>query len=241
MLSKLICLITSELLISLIIVSSISLAQGRPCGEIWFYIDDDITNDYKVIAQRVSLNDPLFRWDNHMEVDNHLYDEVTSEDVEPINYPFNWELGFDYVGDPNQCWPLIGFGILEFEIYRNDVMVFKFKINLIHLNGSPDIKFEYLSVPNTVDAITNNYTTRIEPNSYRNVWDLRHQERDISYFVNNVQLTNSVAGEVKNEIKTIFSTADMGFPYNDVQLDFEYNPGTTVRLWRGVYYVISSS
>ena len=53
MLSKLICLITSELLISLIIVSSISLAQGRPCGEIWFYIDDDITNDYKVIAQRI--------------------------------------------------------------------------------------------------------------------------------------------------------------------------------------------
>lgn len=54
-------------------------------------------------------------------------------------------------------------------------------------------------------------------------------------------LINEIAGLVENNIKTTFNSATMGFPFNDVQLGFQYSPGDTVRLWRGVKYNISTS
>ncbi|MBE7476205.1 MAG: hypothetical protein HND39_07915 [Ignavibacteriota bacterium] len=66
-------------------------------------------------------------------------------------------------------------------------------------------------------------------------------ERNISSYVNNIELTNLVGADVEFNIKTTFNNAIMGFPYNDVQLGQPYNPGDTARLWRGVNYGISTT
>ncbi|MBE0538729.1 MAG: hypothetical protein IH620_03375 [Ignavibacterium sp.] len=54
-------------------------------------------------------------------------------------------------------------------------------------------------------------------------------------------MTNLIGGSVESSIKTTFNSAPMGFPDNIAQINVQYNPGTVVNLWRGVYYNISTS
>ena len=217
-------------------------------GEIWFYIDDNTPNvSYYVKAVRISNNDPLFGA-NFLEVDTYNYNVVISDyDAvyqEPVG-EFEKLRGFNFLRDIG-AFPAIGEGKIRFEIYRNNVLIFKFSIDLVHVglppNGTPDLTFEYSYLnPNVILAKANNITTQISNNSFVNTWDLQGETRNITPYLNQVTLTNLIAGSVESNIKTTFNTAPMGFPYNNVQLGVQYNPGTTVSLWRGVYYNISAS
>ena len=216
-------------------------------GEIWFYIDDNNNTNFKVVARRISLTEPLFGY-NFMEIGNSQFDEVTSDtDVlgNPLAHPWDVLRGFDYLRDPH-VWPLIGEGKLEFFVYRNDILLFQFGIDLVHYPLPPqplfaDITFYFTATTNSLIAYTNGIYTEILNNSFVNCWELQGMERNISKYVNPVGLTNLVGGVVENNIKTTFNAATMGFPYGDVQLGVPYNPGTNVRLWRGVEYGLSTS
>ncbi|MCC7095217.1 MAG: hypothetical protein IT277_13615, partial [Ignavibacteriaceae bacterium] len=216
-------------------------------GEIWFYIDDNSNTNYKVVASRISTTEPLFGY-NFMEVGNNQYDEVTS-DIDVLGYPLAhpWDVlrGFDYLRDPH-VWPLIGEGKLEFSIYRDGILLFQFGIDLVHYPLPPqplfaDITFYFTATTNLLAAYTNGIYTEILNNSFVNCWELQEMERNISSYVNNIELTNLVGADVEFNIKTTFNNAIMGFPYNDVQLGQPYNPGDTARLWRGVNYGISTT
>ena len=216
-------------------------------GEIWFYIDDNNNTNFKVVARRISLTEPLFGY-NFMEIGNSQFDEVTSDtDVlgNPLAHPWDVLRGFDYLRDPH-VWPLIGEGKLEFSIYRDGILLFQFGIDLVHYPLPPqplfaDITFYFTATTNSLIAYTNGIYTEILNNSFVNCWELQGMERNISKYVNPVGLTNLVGGVVENNIKTTFNAATMGFPYGDVQLGVPYNPGTNVRLWRGVEYGLSTS
>ncbi|MCZ7609355.1 MAG: hypothetical protein M5U17_04255 [Ignavibacterium sp.] len=217
-------------------------------GEIWFYIDDNTANvSYYVKAIRISNNDPLFGA-NFMEVDTYNYNVVISDYDAVYHEPvgeFEKLRGFNFLRDIG-AFPAIGEGKIRFEIYRNNVMVFSFSIDLVHVglppNGTPDLTFEYkYATPNVIIAKANNVTTQISNSSFINCWDLQAESRNIIPYLNQVTLTNLLAGSVESNVKTTFNSAPMGFPYNDVQLGVQYNPGATVNLWRGVYYNISAS
>ncbi|MDY0082710.1 MAG: T9SS type A sorting domain-containing protein [Ignavibacteriaceae bacterium] len=215
-------------------------------GEIWFYIDDNTPNvSYYVKAVRISNNDPLFGA-NFLEVDTYNYNVVISDyDAvyqEPVG-EFEKLRGFNFLRDIG-AFPAIGEGKIRFEIYRNNVLIFKFSVDLVHSNVSPDLTFKYYYSSNTMIGKGNGptaQTIQIYNNGFINCWDLLGETRNISSYVNQVTLTNLIAGSVESNIKTTFNTAPMGFPYNNVQLGVQYNPGTTVSLWRGVYYNISAS
>ena len=215
-------------------------------GEIWFYIDDNTPNvSYYVKAVRISNNDPLFGA-NFMEVDTNIYNVVISDYDVTYQEPkgqFEKIRGFNFLRDPG-LFPAIGEGKIRFEIYRDSVLVFKFSVDLVHSITSPDLTFKYYYSTNTLIGTGNGSsapTIQIYNNDFINCWDLLGEARNISSYTNQVTLTNLLAGSVESNIKTTFNTAPMGFPYNNVQLGVQYNPGTTVSLWRGVYYNISAS
>jgi hypothetical protein len=213
-------------------------------GEIWFLFDDDNNSNYKVVASRISSSDPLFGT-NFLEVNTTLYDQVTcSTDALPgvfIQEPFDYRRGFDYLRDPEQLWPLIGEGKLQFSVYLDNILVFNFRIDLVHSVGTPDITFEYTASTGEMYANSggaNPIITQIEFDEFVNCWELLGENRDISDYVNDVELSNYLDNSVENNIKIAFDNAFMGFPNEDVQLDLQYDPGTVVRLWGGVYYDI---
>jgi hypothetical protein len=53
-------------------------------GELLFYIDNDQSDNYSIVARRISVNDPLFGI-NFMEVNTNLYDQVISDEIEYVN------------------------------------------------------------------------------------------------------------------------------------------------------------
>jgi len=81
----------------------------------------------------------------------------------------------------------------------------------------------------------------IQNEGYVNSWEILQEERNIEDYCNNIELTNLIDGVAENNVKTFFYNAGMGFPYNDVQLGVEYNPGIFKRLWRGVNYGVSTT
>lgn len=86
----------NKLLILLII--SLNCALGYQ-GELRFFIDDDSSSDYKIIASRYDLNYPLFGL-NFMMIEGYDYNEVTSDSpLNIIGLDFEIWLGFDYVED----------------------------------------------------------------------------------------------------------------------------------------------
>lgn len=217
------------------------------CGELWFFIDDTNTN-YKIVAERIFLAEPLFGA-NFMELgDNHSYDEVTSDQIQVylLDPPYDFLLGFDYLRDTdpnNPCWPNIGEGKLKFTIYRDEMWRFEFIIDLVHSNTSPDINFFY-SPSTGLFARGNGYgmpEIPIPNEGYVNSWEILQEERNIEDYCNNIELTNLIDGVAENDVKTLFYNAGMGFPDNDVQLGVEYNPGIFKRLWRGVNYGVSTT
>lgn len=217
-------------------------------GEIFFFIEDNNSTNYKVVARRISQADLLFGA-NFMELgDNHSYDEVESA-IDVIGGEIVWgdaQRAFDYLRHTGS-WPLIGEGILEFSIYRNNSAEpeFKFTINTIHCPVYPvpfvDMQFRYTYGTNFITSVVNGIYTDIDYNEFVNSWEISGQSREIVRYTNIVELTNLVGGSVENDIKITFNTAEKGFRYNDVQLGVEYNPGIFKRLWRGVYYGISTS
>lgn len=233
------------------IMLSITQIYGR-CGEIWFMIDDDNNSNYKIIARRINLNEPLFG-DNFMAVDTDQYNEVISDqnDYGAASAPWDFLLGFDYLNLPNNaCWPYIGEGKLEFSIYiytpnnpNDTTLVFRFSIDLVHFTGSPDITFKYTSSTGTLtgeDGSTG-IQTDIYFDDFVNCWDILGHERDISNYINSVELTNFVATGPESTIKNTITSADLGFPDETAEIGVQYDPGTVVNLWRGVYYGITTT
>lgn len=214
-------------------------------GEIWFYIEDNTASNYRVEATRLNNNDPLFGAD-FMEVDTDIYNFVVCNSSHlPAPYPWDFWRGYDYLRNYGN-FPEIGEGKLQFALYRDEVLVFKFKIDLVHAGlsplGSPDLNFEYnFANPNVIISTSAGITTQISYDSFVNCWTLRGETRNISYYVNQINLTNLVGSTVENSIKTTFNSAPMGFPDTTAQVNIQYNPGTVVNLWRGVYYNISTS
>jgi hypothetical protein len=221
-------------------------------GEIWFYIDNNQNHNYMVVAKRISLNDPLFG-ENFMEVNSTQYDIVISDEPRFESWlSFDFYLGFDYLRDQgNYGWPFIGEGKIEFSIYTHEdptdnFLVFRFGIDLVHYPNPPltfhDFTFLYSQENNTMIALTNGIYTEIMNNSFVNSWELQGMQREISSYVKNVELTNFLATGPEPDIKTIFTTATMGFPDpENFQTGEEYPPGTVAPLWCGVFYGLTVS
>jgi hypothetical protein len=220
-------------------------------GEIMFFIEDNSITTYKITARRINPNNPsdLYFGENFIELgDDHSYDFVIS-DIDVIGGSIVWgdyQRGFDYLRHQGS-WPLIGEGILEFSIYRGNSseLLFKFTMNTIHCPVYPvlfaDMQFRYTLGQNYVVAVVNQITTYIYFGDSVPSWALSGQSREIIRYTNPVELSNDVNGNVENDIRTTFNSAVKGFPYGGVQLGIPINPGTIVRLWRGVNYNISTS
>ncbi|RPI63602.1 MAG: hypothetical protein EHM44_04745 [Ignavibacteriales bacterium] len=162
-------------------------------GEIWFYIEDNTASNYRVEATRLNNNDPLFGAD-FMEVDTDIYNFVVCNSSHlPAPYPWDFWRGYDYLRNYGN-FPEIGEGKLQFALYRDEVLVFKFKIDLVHAGlpplGSPDLNFEYnFANPNVIISTSAGITTQISYDSFVNCWTLRGETRNISYYVNQINLT----------------------------------------------------
>lgn len=181
-------------------------------AELFFCIEDNHSGNYKVIARRINLNEPLFG-PNFMAVDTDQYNFVVCDSVgyESKHTPFVHLLAFDFLRDNNSPWPAVGEGKLEFTIFKADeVPVFRFSIDLAHyLSGTRDIYFYYSSTTNTLFAKANDIQTPINNNSFVNCWELRGEERDISSYVNDVELTNFVATGPEPSIKSTITSGHL--------------------------------
>lgn len=227
-----------------IIVLNVQVAFGLP-GELWFYIDDDITTNYKIVATRYNLNEPLFG-SNFMEVDTDIYDEVISNQINTIfnNPPYDFYLAFDFIRDPSG-WPTIGEGKLLFSIYRNEMLVFRFKIDLLHSNFStsgPDIQFYYSYGSDILMAIGgSNDPVEINFDGFINCWELHNEQRNIDYYENDVELTNGGDYGLNNNVKIIYQNSTFGFPYDNYPVGTEFTAGTHENFWRGARYNLTAS
>lgn len=213
------------------------------CGELRFFIDDQQSSDYKIIATRISLDDPLFG-DDFTMIDPSIiiYNNVVSEIKIPVSPPWDFYIGFDYVRDGGSiCWPLIGEGKYEIKIQRGTQTVIKFSIDLISYSGSPDIDFYYQYAINHLVAIHSSSGTQTEINDddWVNCWDLRGETRNITNFQKEVEITNTVNGLVNNNLSTTLEGAQYGFPYDVYPVGYEFTPGEVVHFWRGGLYGLS--
>ncbi len=60
-------------------------------GELRFFIDDDLSSNYKIVATRINLNEPIFGVD-FMMIEGDAYDSVLSDSLAfPSDHP-----PFDY-------------------------------------------------------------------------------------------------------------------------------------------------
>ncbi|MBK7378950.1 MAG: hypothetical protein IPJ03_08055 [Ignavibacteriales bacterium] len=232
----------NKLLILLII--SINCAFGYQ-GELRFFIDDDYSSDYKIIANRYDLNSPLFGID-FMMIEGNDYNEVTSDDPGDIINPnsnFDFWLGFDYVRDQGSyIWPFIGEGKYEFTIKRNDEIVFRFKIDLLHYTGSPEIDFEYIHSIQKLTAYADSrreviYNVQFDEMLYS--WLILNEERDITAYENEVEITNLGNGKINPSLNIKLENADMGFPYINYSVGTEFNTSQHINVWRGAFYTLS--
>lgn len=230
----------NKLLILLII--SVNCALGYQ-GELRLFIDDDSSSDYKIIASRYDLNSPLFGL-NFMMIEGDDYNEVTSDS--PLNITgsdFDIWLGFDYVRDQgSHIWPFIGEGIYGFVIKRNDVNVFRFKIDLLHYTGSPDINFEYIHSIQKLTAYADSrreviYNVQFDDMLYS--WLILNEERDITAYENEVEITNLGNGKINPSLNIKLENADMGFPYINYSVGTEFNTSQHINVWRGAFYTLS--
>ncbi len=235
---------TFVLVIFLIIVDVLT-AFGF-CGELTFYVDDNSSSNYKIIASRYSLSDPIFG-DNKMMLETEDYDNVVSSEKDfEVDEPFDFYLGFDYEEDHGSyCWPFIGIGKYIITIYRDNIAVKAFKIDLLDEPAvSPDIRFEFTYTTNILIAkTTEGGEDTISNNQWVYVWVLKNKTRDISPWENPVLVTNSRNGIVNENIETTLESAYYGFPYTE----YQYTPGSVfitgeeIYFWRGAKYGISVS
>ncbi len=175
---------TFVLVIFLIIVDVLT-AFGF-CGELTFYVDDNSSSNYKIIASRYSLSDPIFG-DNKMMLETEDYDNVVSSEKDfEVDEPFDFYLGFDYEEDHGSyCWPFIGIGKYIITIYRDNIAVKAFKIDLLDEPAvSPDIRFEFTYTTNILIAkTTEGGEDTISNNQWVYVWPQNDgpQNNDASY------------------------------------------------------------
>ncbi len=211
-------------------------------GELRFFIDDDFSSNYKIVATRINLNEPIFGVD-FMMIEGDAYDSKLSDSLAyPYRPPFDYFLGFDYVRDIGSVgWPTIGEGKYEFSIYRNNVLVHRFKINLLHYVGaaSPDIEFEYTystGVLRAIDAIVE----IVEFDEMLYSWlILGYNEQDLSGYENPVEILNLGNGILNYNITTKLESATYGFPYDNFSVGTEFNTGEVINFWRGAKYTLS--
>jgi hypothetical protein len=229
-----------------VLISSYSLFGF--CGELRFFIDDDLHTNYQIIATRISLDDPLFGT-NFMMIDpsETTYNYVVSGSIQAVtNYPpFDFYLGFDFVRDQgNYCWPFIGEGKYFIGIYRDDQpSLIGFYIDLISYEGdSPDIFFEYTASTNHLEAV-DAIRRVINNNDWVNAWEIRgYATPNLTSFENNIEITNSVNGGQQNSITTTLGSAQYGFPYDPpYPVGYEFAPGEQAHFWRGAFYGFSIS
>ena len=232
---------------TILIVSITSYLVYGYCGELRFFIDDNSSNNYKIIAHRISMNDPLFgQYYMMIDPDDLTYNNVTSDEIKTgVQPPFDFYLGFDFVRDQgNYCWPFIGEGKYEITIYRNDIPVFSFKIDLIHYTEglSADIDFEYLYTTNELYAI-DVIQKQVFMDDWVYSWEMHNQTRDLTAYQNEVLITNLGDGVTNNGIVTKLEQAQWGFPYDHPHylIGSEFIPGDQIHFWRGAYYGLSIS
>ncbi|TAL62919.1 MAG: hypothetical protein EPN88_12780, partial [Bacteroidetes bacterium] len=213
-------------------------------GELRFFIDDDNSLIYKIIATRYSLTEPLFGI-NYMVIESDLYNTVVSDQIITGGLPPNYDLylGFDYLRDQgNYYWPFIGEGKYIFSIYKDNVLVFRFVIDLLHIFSSissPDIDFYYTANTGIMIAEGNGEPTIIEFDAFVNCWTLHNQVRNIDYYENDVELTNGGDYGLNNEIKNIYGNSLYGFPYDNYPSGTEFTAGVHENFWRGAKYDLS--
>jgi|WetSurMetagenome_2_1015567.scaffolds.fasta_scaffold10722_5 hypothetical protein len=69
----------SVIIKTLLIVAFNSYLVYGYCGELRFFIDDNSTNNYRIIAHRISMNDPLFgQYYMMIDPDDLIYNNVIS-------------------------------------------------------------------------------------------------------------------------------------------------------------------
>jgi len=213
------------------------------CGELRFFIDDDVHTNYRITATRISLNDPLFGV-NFMMIDPSIttYNYVTSDEIQivPNSPPFDFYLGFDFVRDQGSyCWPFIGEGKYLISIFRDEQPLIGFYIDLIsYENDSPDIFFEYTAQTNQLEAV-DAIRKVVHNNDWVYSWEIRGSTRNLTWFENDVEITNSVNGGVQSSIGTTLESAQYGFPYNNYPVGYEFAPNEQANFWRGAFYGFS--
>ncbi|MBZ0179274.1 MAG: hypothetical protein K8F36_08280 [Melioribacteraceae bacterium] len=213
-----------------------------------FYIDDNSTNTYKIIAYRYDLSAPLFGV-NYMMIEGSEYDTVYTENIHSSpDGDYDFWLGFDYVKDTgDDTDPFIGEGLYEYRIYRNNELVFKFKIDLRHRNAdpwwSPDIIFYYTYSTSTLFAKSGNTTkiTYISSDEFIGCWTIHDESRNISKYENNVFVTNSANNQRNNSINTKLTSDIWGFPYDDYSINDEFTANEEINFWRGATYGLEAS
>lgn len=148
-------------------------------GEYRFFIDDDGWSNYKVWAHRINLNEPLFGID-YMMVETHDCDDVwvfsEIKKSTTVPEPFEFYIAFDFLRDNgNSDWPFIGEGLYEYSIYRNDILVFRFKLDSRHFNSqivfSADINFYWYSEESILTAQKG---TTVSPPIHQIFYDQMH-------------------------------------------------------------------
>ena len=70
-------------------------------------------------------------------------------------------------------------------------------------------------------------------------WEIRGSTRNLTWFENDVEITNSVNGGVQSSIGTTLESAQYGFPYNNYPVGYEFAPNEQANFWRGAFYGFS--
>lgn len=217
-------------------------------GEYRFLIDDDSWANYKILAHRINLNEPLFGID-FMMVETHDYDDVwvfsEIQKSTTVPAPFEFYIAFDFLRDQgNSMWPIFGEGLYEYNIYRNEILVFRFKFDSRHLNSqnmaTPDINFYWYSEELKLTAQKGgNVGAPIHQIFYDQLhysWIIWGETRDISWYENEVKISNSSNGLINSELSTKLNEATMGFPYDNHQSGYEFEAEEYENFWRGALY-----
>ena len=212
-------------------------------GEYRFYIKDSTSSNYYIYAIRYDLDEPIFGAIEKqiILIEGNEYNSVLSDKIRlsdtSIPPGYHYYLGYDLQRDAGSvAWPLIADGKYEFQIYREDILILKFKMDLRHSVGSPDIDFKY-TYPNNFIIAEDELTINIYNDQELGSWSLYNTGgKDWSLYSNEIELKNSI-NHPDSYVK--LEAAEWDFPETSYSLGTEFVTGSRVTFWLGANYEFS--